>query len=184
MKYAVVVGTNNGRDKWLNDFIRSVRSDIPLVVVNQPGYEVGHIKWVYENTDVDRFIYFQDSFVIKDNDLLMEILTEKTGFICLMCGGFHPQSYVGTYDRKYLGRIQILPFATNKSEAMRYEDEFILMYREVCDEVSCYPLTQNITMGVEKNGRENMVYENELYYKYKGNWGQKTEDDYKQDPYM
>lgn len=184
MKYSVVIGTNDGREHWVNDLVESIDKDIPLIIVKQPGYEVGHIKWVYENTDIDRFIYFQDSFIIKDNQLLLELLTQKTGFICLMCGGWHPQSYVATYDRKYLEKIEDLPFAKNKAEAMRYEDEFIKMYREVCDESYCYPLNQEITMGIERHGRENMLYSNELYYKYKGNWGQKSPEDYIKDPYM
>lgn len=184
MKYAVVIGTNEGREHWVNDLVESLDESVPYIIVKERGYEVGHIRWVYQNTDIDRFIYFQDSFVIKDNKLLLSLLVDKTGFICLMCGGAHPHSYVATYDREILSRIKEIPFAIDKAEAMYYENRFIEMYREVCDESSCYPLNQEITMGVERHGRENMLYSNELYYKYKGNWGQKTAEDYQRDPYM
>lgn len=184
MKYAAVVGTNHGRDHWLNDFVSSISKDIPLVVVKQPGYEVGHIKWVYENTDIDRFIYFQDSFEIVDNELLLYLLKETDGSMCLMCGGWHPQSYTALFERKTLDLLDEIPFANNKAEAMGYEDKFIEMYRQKVEKMVCYPLNQNISMGVYRHGRENMLYSNELYKKYKGNWGQLSPDDYIKDPYM
>lgn len=170
----IVIGTNYGREHWAQDCIDSITG--PYIVVCGPGYEVGHIKWVYDNTDIERFIYLQDSFVIKDNSLVEEVFSRE-GSVCLMCSGPHPQSYTALYERSTLSKMTEIPFAKDKAEAMYWEENFILDYRKVVDTMTCFPLTQNITWGVMKHGRENMFYDNELYQKYKGNWGQKSPSD-------
>jgi hypothetical protein len=169
MKQGIIIGTSPGREKWLHDFMESIT--VPCVVLNVEGYELGKIRWAYENTDFDRFIFLQDSLVIKNNQLL-ESVFDVTGSACLMCDPDHFGSYLGLYERSVLDKVGI-PVAHTKVDAIKYEWEWTKKYVEACDNLD-HPINLNhqIVYTVYKHGRENMLYINDLYEKWKGDWGQ------------
>lgn len=173
MKNAIVVSTAPGRAEWVKYCLESI--NVPCIVVSGYGYELGKIKWVYDNTDVDRFIFLQDSMVIRNNDLLMSLF-DIEGSACLMCDPSHMGSYIGLYERKTLDKIDI-PVINKKSEAIRYEIEWNQKYIAACEKFS-HPIDikHETIFTVMRNGRENMVYVNELYEKWKGDWGQIPHD--------
>lgn len=169
MKQAIVVGSAPGREQWLKDFMESIT--LPSIVLTVDGYELGKIKWIYENTDLDRFIFLQDSLVIRNNDLLESVLNSE-GSACLMCDPGCYGSYLGVYERSVLSKIDI-PTAYDKKDSIRYECEWTRRYIEASGQIS-HPINLNhkILYTVYKNGRENMLYVNDLYEKWKGDWGQ------------
>lgn len=169
MKQGIVVGTSPGRENWIKDFLESIK--LPCIVLTVDGYELGKIKWIYENTDLDRFIFLQDSLVIRNNDLLNSVF-DSPGSACLMCDPDHFGSYLGLYERSVLEKVGI-PDAHTKRDAIRYEWEWTKKYVAACDNFS-HPLDLNhqIVYTVYKHGRENMLYVNDLYEKWKGDWGQ------------
>lgn len=169
MKQGIVVGTAPGRENWIKDFLESIK--VPCIVLTVNGYELGKIKWVYENTDLDRFIFLQDSLVIRNNDLLQSVF-DAPGSACLMCDPDHLGSYLGMYERSVLQRVGI-PDALNKSDSIRFEWEWTKTYYNACENFS-HPieLNQQTVHTVMKHGRENMLYVNDLYEKWKGDWGQ------------
>ena len=169
MKQTIIVGTSRGREKWLIDFMESMT--LPCVVLNVDGYELGKIKWAYENTDYDRFIFLQDSLVIRDNSLLERVF-DSPGSACLMCDPDHMGSYLGLYERSVLDKVGI-PTAYSKSDAIKYEWEWTKEYVSACTNFD-HPIDINhqIIYTVYKHGRENMLYVNDLYEKWKGDWGQ------------
>ena len=89
-----------------------------------------------------------------------------------MCDPGHMGSYLGLYERKTLEKIGI-PDAHSKLDSIRFELEWNKEYIANCDILN-HPidLNHNIMYTVMKNGRENMVYVNDLYEKWKGDWGQ------------
>lgn len=169
MKQGIVVGSAPGRENWIKDFLESI--NLPCIVLTVDGYELGKIKWIYENTDLDRFIFLQDSLVIRNNDLLQSIF-DYQGSACLMCDPDHFGSYLGLYERSVLEKVGI-PDALTKADAIKYEWEWTKDYVAACDNFS-HPIDINhqIVYTVYKHGRENMVYVNDLYEKWKGDWGQ------------
>ena len=54
MKEAIVIGTSTDREDWIYDIVKSFT--VPYILVSTGGYELGKIKWVYENTKIDRWI--------------------------------------------------------------------------------------------------------------------------------
>ena len=169
MKEAIVIGTSTDRENWIYDIVKSFT--VPYIIVSTGGYELGKIKWVYENTKIDRFIFLQDSLVIKNNNLFEKVF-ELEGSSCLMCDPGHMGSYLGLYERKTLEKIGI-PDAHSKLDSIRFELEWNKEYIANCDLLN-HPidLDHKIMYTVMKNGRENMVYVNDLYEKWKGDWGQ------------
>lgn len=169
MKEAIVVSTSPGRAHWVKDCLGSI--SVPALVVSGGGFELGKIKWVYENTNIDRFIFLQDSIVIRDNDLLMSVF-DTNGSACLMCDPDHMGSYMGLYERETLNKIDI-PSISTKGDAILNEIDWNKKYIEACDNFS-HPINieHDMLQGVFKHGRENLLYVNSLYEKWKGNWGQ------------
>lgn len=169
MKDGIIVGTAPGRERWLNDFMESIK--LPCIVVTVDGYELGKIKWAYENTNLDRFIFLQDSLVIRNNELLSSIFN-VTGSACLMCDPDHYGSYLGLYERTVLDKVGI-PVANTKADAIKYEWEWTKKYAAACSNFD-HPinLDHQVIYTVYKHGRENMLYVNNLYEKWKGDWGQ------------
>jgi len=175
MKNAIVIGTNIGREKWVHDCLESLK--VPAIVVSTPGFEAGHIKWIYDNTSIERFIYLQDSIVVKNNDLLMSMF-DIEGSVCLADNGFHMNSYLGLYERKTLSKM-VIPESKNKAESMFNEEAFPRPYVDLCEKFTCYPTPRTETWGVFKHGRENLIEKYEMFEKWKGNWGQFGEEYYK-----
>jgi hypothetical protein len=176
MKNAIVIGTNIGREKWLHDCLESLK--VPSLVISAPGFEAGHIKWVYDNTSIERFIYLQDSIVIKNNDLLMSIF-DIEGSVCLNDNAFHMSSYVGLYERETLSKMTI-PTSKNKAESMANEEALPRPYIDLCEKFTCYSSPRTMTWGVFKHDRENLIEANEIFEKWKGNWGQFGEEYYQE----
>jgi hypothetical protein len=169
LKQAIVIGTGVGRAHWVADCLASLNVPIPVIVVCTDGYELGKIKWVYENTDIDRFIFLQDSVVIKNNELLMRLF-EAPGSACLMDDPVCMGSYMGLYERTTLSQIEI-PYSNTKRDSINYEVEWTREYVKACKNYS-HPveIRHKIVNTVYKHGRENRLYVNNIYEKWKGTW--------------
>lgn len=176
-KIAIVVGTSEGRSIWVNDFLKSVNVPIPVLVVNTDGYELGKIRWVFEHTRLDRFAFFQDSIVIRDNDLLMQAF-EGEGSACLFHDRICFNGYNGLYDRSVLDTMEI-PVAYDKTDSITYEEQFTQEYIRACPapprELSGQVAAERAEM---RHGRLNTVYQNAIVEKWKGNWGQIPRDEW------
>ena len=169
MKEAIVIGTSVEREDWIYDIVKSI--SVPYILVSTGNYELGKIKWVYDNTDIDRFIFLQDSLVIRDN-FMFEKIFEAEGSCCIMCDPTHMGSYLGLWERKTLEQTGI-PIPNTKKESMVYEWEWTKEYVKKC-EILSHPLEIEHQMlhTVMKNKRENLLYVNNFYEKWKGDWGQ------------
>lgn len=168
MKTAIVIATSPGREAWVKDCLEPLRSDV--IVVSTGGYELGKIKWVYENTNLDKFIFLQDSVVVRNEEALLDMLAYN-GSVCLMdvpqCFG----SYLGIYERKVLDRIEI-PDIPTKDESIIHEIRWTQQYKAACDHLY-HPnpaIEHHIVQTVMKHGRENLFYLNRFYEKWKGTW--------------
>lgn len=168
MKDLVVIATSPGRENWVQEILSSISR--PVVVVSDFGYELGKIKWVFENTNCDRFLFLQDSLVIRDESLFDEVF-ESQGSSCIMDTPACLGSYMGVYERSVLSKIEI-PVIHTKEESIYYEIEWTQKYIEVCENFSHpIPIVHKELETVRKFGRENLLYVNQYYEKWKGDWG-------------
>ena len=169
MREAVVIGTSVEREDWIYELVRSLT--VPYILVSTGNYELGKFKWVLDNTNLDRFIFLQDSLVIRDNTMFEKIF-ESEGSACIMCDPTHMGSYLGLWERKVLEKTGV-PTPITKKDSVHYEWEWTKEYVKNCETLA-HPLEiEHQTMHtVMKNKRENLLYVNNFYEKWKGDWGQ------------
>lgn len=135
------------------------------------SFELGAIKKILQETDLDEFFVLQDSVYIKDTkifDVVFETYAGKSVTI-----GDRYLSYLGKYRRATLQNLYI-PDVRSKHDSVKYEGEFHRQYIEADKPIVLDPLfgfnDYNNQREEEKFGRLNKVFENEWMIKYKGTW--------------
>ena len=167
-----IICTTPKREMWLTDCLRSL-GDRSVMILSDYSYEVGKLKFIVENTKIERFLFLQDSIVFKDADKFYEQLSKYQGSVSVnRCPKFYG-SFMGVYERRILEQLKI-PVANSKRDIVTFEmtfnDSYVrllggtvpVMYPELHD--------GNNTGFVERHGRTNMVLENDVMTKYKGTW--------------
>ena len=165
----IVIGSSPDRQNWLSECSASINRE-HIAVVNT-GFELGKIDWVIKNTKAKRFLFLQDSWVIKD-DSFWELLENEEGSVCLTADPYYYGCYAGIYERRVIEQIGI-PVIESKLDAIENEIAWHKDYVRIAGEPKVlFPdLTdKNATKTVEKNGRTNLVLENDYLVKYKGTW--------------
>jgi hypothetical protein len=165
----VVIGSSPDRQEWLADCSASIKRDHIAVV--SFGFELAKIGWVMDNTNADRFLFLQDSWVIKDQSF-WDLLDSHTGSIALTADPYFFGCYAGVYERSVIEQIGV-PVIADKRDAIRHEIEWHKSYVEVAGEPTVlFPeLTDANALGmIELHGRTNLVLENYYIVKYKGTW--------------
>lgn len=173
MKQAIVIYTHHNAPGALENCLNSLRGyfKYPIIILYNDDWEIGAIKWMYEETDYDEFFLMQDTVEIKDLSLF-DILFQHWAGRTLM---FAPKadSYLVKYCRKDLDRISI-PTAHNKREAVNYEwDDWNKAYIEVSTTgVAPFivPFLGQEDIYEEKFGKLRKKYENKYLIKWKGTW--------------
>ncbi len=165
----IVVATTPGREKWLDQCLKSI-GDIPTVVLSDFTFELGKIKWMYENTNVDRFLFLQDSVVVKDKKFFDLIFSYPKSVAVSPCPTVFGM-YLGIYSRDTLSQIEI-PKVNNKDEAIYYEMEWSNKYCSIEKVPVLFPdfIDHNNKGVIEKFGRPNLILENDYLIKFKGTW--------------
>jgi hypothetical protein len=165
----VVVGSSPDRQDWLADCSASIKRE-HIVVVNF-GFELAKIDWVMKNTNAERFLLLQDSWLIKD-DAFWDLLEAHPGSVAINSDPYYFGCYAGIYERSVIEKICV-PVMADKRDAIRNEIDWHKAYVEVAGEpvVLFSDLTDNNATGtVKRHGRINLVLENDYIAKYKGTW--------------
>lgn len=169
MNKAIVIATTSGREQWLKDCLESLKgyTKYPILVLNKYEWELGKIKWVYDHTDLDEFLFLQDSVIVKDYGWLDTVLDATGASVSLCEQPFF--MYMGKFTREGLSKLEI-PYIETKKEAIFAEAKWCQDYAAL-NQVSTLWLDLKDNDSREfHNGRENMVLENEHIKKYKGTW--------------
>jgi hypothetical protein len=165
----VVVGSSPDREHWLADCSGSIKRE-HIAVVNT-GFELGKISWVINNTNAERFLFLQDSWLIKDEGF-WNLLDEHSGSVAINSDPYYFGCYTGVYERWVIDEIGV-PFMRDKREAIKNEIDWHKSYVEVAGEppVLFPDLTDKNSTGiVDRHSRMNLVLENDYIAKYKGTW--------------
>lgn len=165
----IVIATTPGRECWLAQCLKSV-GDRPVMVLSDYSFELGKIRWMYNNTNFQRWLLLHDSVVIKDQkvfDLLFSYPKSVAVSTCPVKFGM----YLGVYHRDTLAKTGI-PQPTSKIEAIHYERAWSNHYCSLEDvPVLFQDFTDQLSKGTQEVlGRVNLVLENEYLIKYKGTW--------------
>jgi hypothetical protein len=165
----ILIATTPEREHWLADCLKSFGT-MPVTVRSDYGYELGKIKWAYENTNWDRFWFFQDSVVIKNKQFLQDGWDMQTS-VSINRSPAPYGMYLGIYTRETLNKMYI-PMVKTKQDSIKYENDW---HREYCSHENVpimFPeFNDNRANGTEeRHGRINLVLENDYLIKYKGTW--------------
>lgn len=167
----IVIATTPGRQDWLKQCLNSISK--PVLVLSDFTFELGKINWIFNNTKIDRFMFLQDSIIIKD-EKIFELLYEDKGSIALTNDPCMYGMYMGIYERHVLEKVDI-PIPKSKAESIQYELTWTDAYCKAARNVRLAFTDLTDSRAKRKEvifGRENLVLENDFLIKYKGNWGQ------------
>lgn len=167
----IVIATTPGRQEWLKQCLNSISK--PVLVLSDFTFELGKINWIFNNTKIDRFMFLQDSIIIKD-EKIFELLYEDKGSIALTNDPCMYGMYMGIYERHVLEKVDI-PIPKSKAESIQYELTWTDAYCKAARNVRLAFTDLTDSRAKRKEvifGRENLVLENDFLIKYKGNWGQ------------
>lgn len=167
----IVIATTPGRQDWLKQCLNSISK--PVLVLSDFTFELGKINWIFNNTKIDRFMFLQDSIIIKD-EKIFELLYEDKGSIALTNDPCMYGMYMGVYERHVLEKVDI-PIPKSKVESIQYELTWTEAYCKAARNVRLAFTDLTDSRAKRKEvifGRENLVLENDFLIKYKGNWGQ------------
>lgn len=165
----VVIGSSPDRHQWLADCSESINRE-HIAVVNE-GYELGKIRWVMENTTAERFLFLQDSWIIKD-DRFWTLLEGLSGSVAITDDPYYYGCYAGVYERWVIEKIGI-PTIIDKADSISKEITWHHQYFQAVGEMTVlFPELRdaNAILQVERHGRVNLLLENNYIAKYKGTW--------------
>jgi hypothetical protein len=165
----IVIGSSPEREGWLADCSASISREHIAVV--SFGFELAKISWVMSNTKAERFLFLQDSWIVKDQGF-WDLLDDQTGSVAITSDPYFYGCYAGVYDRAVIEQIGT-PVITDKRDAIAKEISWHKSYVEVAGTPAVlFPdLTDsNATRQEERHGRTNLVLENQYLTKYKGTW--------------
>jgi hypothetical protein len=163
----VVIATSPNREAWLKDCVESLGRD--CLIVSDSTFELGKIRWLRDHTDIDRFLFLQDSVIVK-HEGFWQLLAQYDGSVSINQDPDKYGSYLGVYERRVLESVDI-PFPQTKLEAIKYEVSWTRQYVKAAGDVPVlFPELWDCDNFVEKNGRTNMLIENDYLAKYKGTW--------------
>lgn len=195
MKQAIVIGTWPGAAEQLSVLLRSLDgcgypiwivvnsaagAPIPWlaqlavrynVIVNaERGFELEAFRAILEQTDIDEFLFLQDSFEVIDQSFIDDVFARPES-VALGPTFFH---YAGKWKRSVLETMEI-PRVTSKYQSVHYEHSFS---REYWEREAVWVFDPHFHDGehqgfVERYGRVNMLLQNAHYRKLKGDWGQR-----------
>lgn len=164
---AIVIGTYHGRGAWVADCLNSLDGEDYNIIVVNALYEIGAIKWVYDHTDIDEFIFLQDTVIAK-SWIWIDKCFDFPGSVSLCSKPYF--MYLGKYCRNVLDKVPF-PTVLNKRDAVTHEGDWTSQYVRAAGGIvhSLWDLDDSQTYE-DRHGRMNMVIENEHIKKYKGTW--------------
>jgi hypothetical protein len=165
MKQAIVVGTRPDRKDQLKNCLNSLNTSYDVLTVDCDGYEVGKIKWVLNNTDLDEFIFLQDTIEVK-NPRFIDICFALPQSVSICNYPFLFGCYLGKYKRSVLEKMS-LPEIKDKLGSVEYEMQIGLDYCRFEKPFELFDDLEDVDNFVEKWGHKVMKIENDYLIKYK-----------------
>ena len=172
---AIIIATTKNRSEWAKQCYDSLNgyTRYPVIILDHYEYELGKIRWVIENTNLDEFILLQDSVVLKSTEWLDEVF-DHNGSVSFAKRPFF--MYLGKYRRTALEQNG-MPTVSSKQQSVDYEDTWTKAYAENENFITLFDLSDTNHFQ-EHLGRNNMIIENDKLVKYKHIWSDDMIYDY------
>lgn len=175
MSDAIVICTTPGRDLWAADCLESIHKTAsdkwPLLVLSDFSFELGKIRWLLDNTTLDRWFLLHDTVVVHDADLFTQAFEKPLSCAVSNCPTKFGM-YLGVYARSTLERLERIPQPNTKDDAIYWERYFADEYCALEEVPTLFPEFDDAhaPFEEERHGRNNLVLTNRWLTKYKGTW--------------
>ena len=149
---------------WIKDWQPRKLGNRPVHVHRHGGYELAALRAGCEH--FTRFLFLQDSTEVLHPEF-WDVIDGLDGPAWLFGD---PGMYLGVYDRPDLEpALADAPDPVDKRQSIEWEGRI----RSVINAPTLWPDVTDATGRLEeRHGRTNLVLENRLLRKWKGNWGQ------------
>lgn len=167
---AIVIASYRG-SPWLERCINSIPSQFPVLVVRNGQYECSALRSVLELTTLDRWLFLQDSAMVKDPSWIHEHWNADTS-VGLLAEPNVYGSFLGWWKRSVLEQIA-LPDAPDKISAVLAEMSVPKAYSAIEPVTTLWPklnihdAVPELMFAGTPHERMTYRYENEFFVKYK-----------------
>ena len=171
MSKAIFIGSTTHTSSWLDNCLKSLKgfSKYPIICVINDDFELGKLRWIYDNTTVDEIFLMHDTVEIKDLSLF-DIIFQDVKSVAITDRPCAYGMFMGKYLRSVLNKMEI-PITKTKLEAVEQEILFNNRYVEISGGAQIlFPGMEDSQTFEYKFGRNNKILENEFLKKYKGTW--------------
>ena len=169
--YVVISGLADSPHDWLKEVMFACELQGWKMLANsEDAFELGAFQKILDVTDLDEFLFFQDTFEVIDQSFIDDVMLSPNS-VALGPDFFH---YAGKWKRSVLETMDI-PVVRSKGQSIHQEHTFSRAYREK-DVVEVFdPNFHDLAhKGFEERfGRMNMLLENQWFRKRKADWGQR-----------
>lgn len=154
---------------WLEDLLHSIDTKYPIIVSNHDPklWCMGAIKKFFDETDYDEVCILNDTMIVKDNSIWQIIFEQHKGKSVML--GIDYTMFMGKFLTEH-----ILPFPevhNKREDVLLGEDQWCRGYSRLpIEHIQLDPLHDTYQVYEEKNGRNNMILENQWLKKWKGSW--------------
>lgn len=145
---------------WLGECLDSIGDTYPVLVCDGKTTFDPMGFYYAKQHNLDEFILWHDSAIVKNPDLF-ELFFSIPGHVTLMKGGL---MCMGKYVTTELPELPEQPMT--KHQAVDFESN----YMHYLPATVLFPDLTDQNKFEDKNGRKNMVIENDFFRKYKGSW--------------
>ena len=166
----VVIASVPGREHWLRDCLASIERDV--LVVSQHGWELDKIRWVYEHVNCERFLFLNDSMIVKDQAFFDLAFGAGTGSVAISNCPTKFGMYLGVFTKATLAKVPMRQ-VHDKEDSITLEGEWANQYSAA--EPDAPLLFDDFTDGhaqrtEARHNRINLRLENDYLIKFKGTW--------------
>lgn len=167
MAQAIAIIHSRHESPWLTECLNSIDTDYPVLLTNHNGWCMTGIQKIWETTDYDEIVFLNESMVVKDNAIWDIIFKEYEGKSVMLAEQF--LMFFGKFRRQMVNQLEFPQVHDKREDVLLGEGQWCRQYLALADHVPIQPLIDGDRFE-EKNGRTNMVLENDYFIKYKGTW--------------
>lgn len=163
-----IIHPRGGSRIWLNPLLKSIDTDYDVFLTNHKGWCMDGIEKAFADSDYDEILFMNETMLVKDNSIWDIVFDHHVGRSVALGSGY--LMFFGKYLREHTDAIGYPKVKNKLDDVYVGEVDWNQRYmRQAGDIVEIKPL-YDTNVFVHKNGRKNMVLENDYFIKWKGTW--------------
>lgn len=172
----VVIHHRNNSGVWLNDCLKSIQTDYPVLVSNHDGLVMEGVKKMWQTTAYEELFFMNESMIVKDNSIWDIVFHDYGGKSVCMSERY--LMFFGKFRRSQVNKLVFPEVHTKYEDVILGEGQWCRQYYELGDHVEIDPLADpdiskdsNFEM---MHGRSNLIVENQYFKKWKATYDMNT----------